>query len=485
MITYLLMSILQSAQAGEASVGGYFRVMTRPDLQGGSGRLGYWNLYGRLLNEGPYATLDFRYSILEQAPDNRTWTRLHARIEGGSIGTADMANGSLDQFRLSQTYVLAGNVLFPNVVWQLGTLDTYFGDLGLYDMRPAQIFFESVGLSGRYQTDKMELLLGVGDSGYWIRRQDYNNIPTIGGTFRYRPVSGLEIGFGGQYRYEAAIAGNQAAPYSTPGVDYEDYIRQEVVRNYLLENPFRVLEFPDPELDAAASGKGIGYLGFGGFGPVIWNNLYVSYERLHPQGPTKENFQGDDYQIHVTSLTDERTVLIVGNELQLRIIPEKWDIAWGMLFGDHTDLDNTISPTENDRVYYSTVLRNQFYLTPVMHLLIEGSAAQEVSKQGNMFREHADSIFANTSGVSDIEGLEYGDTDTRYTFQGKGGIVLNPLGPGIFTRPSLRLLYGIQYSNQNNAFGNRFVETLNQYNEFGNVEQHIHQLIALETEAWF
>ena len=53
--------LMNNAQAQRAHVGGYFRVMTRPDLQGGSGRLGYWNLYGRLLNEGPYATLDFKY----------------------------------------------------------------------------------------------------------------------------------------------------------------------------------------------------------------------------------------------------------------------------------------------------------------------------------------------------------------------------------------------------------------------------------------
>ena len=133
----------------------------------------------------------------------------------------------------------------------------------------------------------------------------------------------------------------------------------------------------------------------------------------------------------------------------------------------------------------STVLRGQVYMTEHLHLLVEGSAAQEKSKNGNLFREYADSIFSNTNGVADSRGLEYGDRDVRYTFQGKGGLVINPMGTGIFNRPSLRLLYGIQYSSQNNAFGNQFVETLDQYNEFGNVEQHIHQLIALETEAWF
>ena len=55
--------LLSTALAGQADVGGYFRIMTRPDLQGGSGRLGYWNLYGRLLNEGPYATMIFATNL--------------------------------------------------------------------------------------------------------------------------------------------------------------------------------------------------------------------------------------------------------------------------------------------------------------------------------------------------------------------------------------------------------------------------------------
>ena len=80
---------------------------------------------------------------------------------------------------------------------------------------------------------------------------------------------------------------------------------------------------------------------------------------------------------------------------------------------------------------------------------------------------------------------EFGDTDTRHTFQGKTGFVLNPLGQGVYTRPSLRFLYGVQYSNQNNAFGNSFVESLDQYDDFNTVERHLHHVISLETEAWF
>jgi hypothetical protein len=130
-------------------------------------------------------------------------------------------------------------------------------------------------------------------------------------------------------------------------------------------------------------------------------------------------------------------------------------------------------------------LRSQWYIRPEVHFLIESSIAQELSINGRAYREHADSIFYNTNGTADSRGFEYGDSDTRITWQGKTGLVLNPNGTGIFNRPSLRVLYGSQYSNQNNAFGNSFVESLDQYNDFGNREQHWHHLVAVETESWF
>ena len=52
---------------------------------------------------------------------------------------------------------------------QVGTLENYFGDLGLYDFRPLH-YFETVGVSGRYQTEKLEILGAVGDSGYAMRQ---------------------------------------------------------------------------------------------------------------------------------------------------------------------------------------------------------------------------------------------------------------------------------------------------------------------------
>ena len=45
------------AHAGKAQVTGYVRAGARPDFQGAGATLGYWNLYGRLLNEGPYAMI--------------------------------------------------------------------------------------------------------------------------------------------------------------------------------------------------------------------------------------------------------------------------------------------------------------------------------------------------------------------------------------------------------------------------------------------
>ena len=136
------------------------------------------------------------------------------------------------------------------------------------------------------------------------------------------------------------------------------------------------------------------------------------------------------------------------------------------------------------------MLRLQAYLRPDVHLLLENSLAIETSTNGNTYRNHVDSIFQSQDGLTDSRGLEFGDADTRRTWQGKAGIVLNPLGPGIYVRPSIRLLYGVQLSSQHAAWGGSFVESLNQYDDFYSdkdliQDRHLHQVIALEAEAWF
>lgn len=474
------------AIAGRAEVGGYFRVSARPDLQGGNGRLGYWNLYGRLMNEGSYAAVEMKFDVLERQPLAKDpWTSLHLRIEGGSVSNADAGNGYLNNYRVSQLYARAGNVLLPDVTWQVGTLDMFMGELGMYDMRPAQIFFDTVGLSARYEKGPVDLLLGVGDSGYWQRGASYHAMPTAGGYLRMRLGSHVELGGGGQYRFQPMTEGHRFAPHNTPGVAYEDYLRQEVTERWFEENPNELRDFPNPVPTSAQSGQLIGYLGFGGLGPLRWNNTFVRYEKMHPELSTTETYEGTSYTIYTNDLTDERTMLLLGNEMQLRLIPQRLDVVWAALYGQHQDGDNDIAPSDHDRWYASTVLRTQIYLNDTVHLLVESSVAREVSLNGNAYREHADSIFASEGGLPDTRGLEYGDTDTRDTWQGKTGIVFNPLGPGVYVRPSLRLLYGVQHSNQNNAFGSAFVDTQDQFADFKSVERHWHHLGSLEMEAWF
>lgn len=480
--------LAQDAYAGRADVGGYFRVAARPDLQGGNGRLGYWNLYGRLMNEGSYGMLELRYDILDREPNLASeWASLHVRVEGGSIGNADASNGTLAAYRMSQVFVKTGNVVLPDVTWQLGTLEYFYGDLGLYDVRPATIFFDTVGLSAHYSSTHAELLIGAGDSGFKKYGMAYNALPTAGAALRLRPVPGhLEVGVGGEVMHERAVAGNVNAPYHTPNISYEDWIRGEVADAYLQEfGPDLVDYFPDPKARTSTVGKIVGYVGFGGAGPLVWNNLFLSYEKLLPEKWYEEPLADQTVRYWVHDFTDERTAFNLGNEMQLKLVPDRFDAVWAVWYGNQTDKDNTISPTDFNRTYASTVLRVQAYTTETLHVLVESSIAQEKSKNGNNFREHADSIFANTNGRPDTRGLETGDTDTRNTWQGKGGLVLNPLGRGIYTRPSLRLLYGVQYSNQNNAFGNSFVTDLGQYNDFEAVEQHWHHLGSLEAEVWF
>ncbi|MBX5481609.1 MAG: hypothetical protein IRZ16_07185 [Myxococcaceae bacterium] len=476
------------AEPGRFSAGGYFRVMSRPDLQGGNGSLGFWNLYGRLLNEGPYAALEMRLDVLRNPAGHRDpWAAVQARIEGGSVANADAGNGGLANFRLSQLYVRAGNILLDRVTWQLGTQESYFGELGLYDMRPAQLFEQMLGLSARYEVDRFDLLLAVGDSGYALRGSEYDPIATVGGSVRVRLVPAhLELGTGGQYALEPKTPGDRFAPYDTPDITWEQVVRREVVRDFLAAHPGEEDFFPRPIATQASSWKVVGYLGFGGFGPVTWNNFFIHYAKRHPDRSYVEHFNGRDFTIYITSLTDQRYELTAGDEVQLRLVPGRLEAVWAGLYGRDVNLDNTVQAGEDNREYLSTVLRLQLYLTQTTHLLLENALAKEVSLNGNLYRNHVDSVFENDDGFPDSRGLQFGDSDTRITWQFKTGIVLNPTGPGIYTRPSLRLLYGLQYSTQQQAFGSGYVSSLDQYNVFGTgPEQHWHSLVAIEAEGWF
>ncbi len=492
----LLLSLLLSgyafAQAPDSrfSAGGYFRIMARPDFQGGNGRLGYWNLNGRLMNEGPYAALEMKLDLL-QAPPGTTdiWASLHARIEGGSVTTADSGNGSLVNFRLSQLYARAGNILAPNVVWQLGTLQYFFGNLGLYDLRPAQILEDTIGLSGRYSISNVDVLLAVGDSGFAVRGLSYVPLLTAGGALRVRIGDHFELGGGGQVAVEPFIQGNRNSSYVTPGLRYEDFLRQEALRRFVEENPLAGADQfprPVPSTQTNVSWRAVAYLGFGKLGPLEWNNVFARYQRLHPQNSYTDSYQGRSVQVFVADQTRDRYALQVGNEMILKLVPDRLDAVWSVLYGSDRDYANTIQASEGNRTYLSTVLRLQLYFTRTVHLLLENAISQERSLNGNLFRTNYDSIFQNTAGTPDSRGLEFGDAALRNSWQLKTGIVLNPTGFGIYARPSIRLLYGVQLSSQHAAFGNAFVERLDQFDAFrptGTIAWH--HLVSLESEGWF
>jgi hypothetical protein len=464
--------------------------MARPDFEGGWSRLGLWNLYGRLLNEGPWAALELKLDALQAAPGTSdVWASLHTKIEGGSVWGADGKNGALGEFGLTQLYVRAGNVLLDNVVWQVGTLHTYFGDLGLYDMRPTDLLFKTLGLSGRYVGRRVELLLAVGDSGYPMHHLEYNTVLTVASSVRARLGSHVEVGAGGELSCEPSVRGDRFAPHRTPlpeGLTYEDYYRRRVAQRFSELYPGQADQFPKPEPRAAMSYKLVGYLGFGKLGRLRWNNLFANFIRRHPDTFYTDSYQGMDLAVYVKDLTDQRYEVNVGDEMQVALWPRRLDLAWAALFGYRTDHDNRIASSEDNRWFASTVLRLQLYLTSTLHLLGETSLAREKSLQGNLWRTHFDSVFKSTRGVADSQGLEYGDSDTRDTWQLKGGIVINPGGMGIFTRPSLRVLYGVQRSTMHDAFGSSFVATLDQYDEFREVaDRHWHHVVSLEAEAWF
>lgn len=500
----LFLSAPAQADDDRFSAGGYFRVAARPDFQGGKSQLGLWNISGRLLNETTWAALEMRLQLLKASPGtNEVWTSLHAKIEGGSAHAADLLNGALGDFALTQLYAKAGNVLIKDVVWQLGTLDYYFGDLGLYDMKFAEIFYDTIGLSAFWSNKYADVLVGIGDSGYLKKSNGYNAVLTFGAATRIRPTDNFEFGLGAELFYEPSVTGSENGPHQTQfdansGVTYENYARKNVLETYArqfgTDDNLAKFEnsYPHPTETDAFSFKVIGYVGFGKLGPLKWNNLFLNFLREHPESYYYETYQNVQKRIYIKEWTDERYQFNIGDEMNFEIVKDRFDLTVAGIFGYHFDKDDEVSASERNRLIGSVVARGQVYITPTVHILAETSYAQENSLNGNLWRKSPRSVRSSTNGIASDVGLEYGDLDSRKTWQGKLGLVLNPGGAGIFARPSLRIMYGTQYSNAHNAFPNSNTESLDLTNEFFGQEtlqkldaRHWHHVISIEAEAWF
>lgn len=240
-----------SFAAQAADLGGYFRVQARPDLAGGDGRLGETVLLGRLMNEGAWALLDVRQDLVKRTPGtDDPWGDLHIRVEGGAMPNAEGTNGVLSSVRMSQLYMQAGNVGLEDVTWRVGTLETTFGDLWLYDARPTQMFVDTLGAQATWKKEKSELSLAVGDAGWSTYGLEYQAIPTGGGLFRQGLGDHVDVGVAGQVWAD--------------GTD--------------------------------VSTKLAGYVGFGKTGPLTWNRLQAVWRR--PLGGGKDElFLGDELEL--------------------------------------------------------------------------------------------------------------------------------------------------------------------------------------------
>jgi hypothetical protein len=479
------------------SVGGYLRLQALTDFQGGNGRLGLSSygcglggpcLYGRLLNEGPYGILLLRLNLLGNPSSRDPWASIVARIEGESYLGTDAGNGGLGNYALTIMAIEAGNILIDNVTWRIGTLWYEPGDLGLYDLFPDDLFYGVVGVSGFYQTKLLDVLVGLGDAGWTLHGASYDTVLTGGAWVRTRLGGHLEIGGGGQFGEELSTPGNQNSPYQTPELTWLEFYQKDYVQTYFTQLGTTAnsgTQIPNPQPRSSQNWKVVGYLGFGKLGPLKWNNFYIHYLKQPPQTTYQETYQGETYTLYIHDLTDKMYELQAGDEAQITLVPNWLDLAVAALYGEERNYANTqIAGTDNLR-YMSAVARLQLYLTKQVHLLFETSLAREISLNGNLFRDHEDSIFNNDNGVPDSLGLQYGDDNVRNTWQGKAGIIFNPNGLGIFTRPSLRLLYGLQYSSAQDAFQSGYVNSLNQYNEFVGPEQHWHSVCGVEAETWF
>lgn len=496
---------------------GYFRAMARSDFGYNSPTLGWWPLYGRLMNETPWmmAEAGFHTVMPEKKSDPRATVVM--KVEGGSFRNTDAGMGSLSNYRITQMYLETENVVFRHFITQTGTLWYNMGYIGIYDMYVAQTMWETAGFRAGHRWDTMEYFVGIGDSGYHIHEQrkgsnsfanikndiGYTSVPTAGALYKVnlhkfsllRPVTSilkhLQSGISFMYFYEPASEGNPNAPHQTQGIDIQDIMRQQSLEKYFLANPGQEENFPWPEATSASSFRGTWWLGFAlgvKMGPVSlnWSDLSVQFVKKHPDVAVTESYNGVTRDIYITEFTDEKYEFQIVNETAWTIWPGLVDMNIGLAFGKAWDNDNLYRPDDANRTIMSFVIRPQVYITRDLHILTEVSYAREKSTRGYRYREHYDSIQSNIGGVPDDDGLEWGDTDTKHTWQFKVGPIISPAGKGINTRPQIRLLYGVQNSNVHAAFGTSYDESLERRNVWNRRQDlHWHHMVSLEVEHWF
>lgn len=406
-----MLTLLLLAHAQAAELGGYFRLAARPDLVGGDGRLGTSALYGRLLNEGPWGLLDLRQSLVD-GDEGAPWGSLSLRVEGGTVGAGDPTNGSLLGFRITQLYFSAGNLGPKNVTFRAGTLETTFGDLWLFDARPTQMLVDVLGASGTWAHNGTEVMVGLGDAGWSIHGPRYHAVGSAGGSVRHRGHH-TEVGVGGQAWFEP------------PG------------------------RYPDGQASASARAwKVAGTVGVGELGMLRWNRFQVVLLRRLPDAPMVQEVGGKEVRVDVAGQTDQRHELMIGNEVELDVVPDHLEVAAAAMFQHHFDPDDARAGSHTNRSSIAGVLRAQVALTPHFSLLGETSLAREVAR----------------------------GAPTKDTWQGKGGLVVSPAGPGLGARPALRALYGVQHCNLPNAWPSMGEPAS---------KSRWHHLVSLEAEAWF
>lgn len=494
---------------------GYFRTMARDDFGSNANKLGWWPAYGRLLNETPWLTMQMENEVIRPKYKNDPFAIITIRIEGGSFRATDFGVGNLKNYRITQLNLYAENYLLPKSTLQVGTIWYNMGYIGIYDFYISQIFWETAGVRFGQKLSNWEYFVGFGDSGYDIyfdRRSNeataskvkYNSIPTTGALIKANlaktgltkkfisPIfANLWLGSGFQFHYEKENQGNLAAPLQTPNISYRDVLTKKTLENYLTQNPGREDFFPYAKATSAAYFKWTFWMGFNlnsKLGPIqlLWNNLSISLVKKRPDVSVTESYNNVTKDIYISEFTDERYELYVVNESIWTLISGRLDMVWGVLYSHAWDNDNTYTPTDANRQIFGSLMRFQYYFTKNIHALFETSLTTEKSLNGNKYREHFDSMEANTGGTPDINGLEYGDTDTKNTLQVKFGPVLNLNGKGINNRPSIRLLFGWQYSNVHAAFGNSFESDLSQRNVFTKREDaHVHYMVSIEAEHWW
>ncbi len=311
------------------------------------------HIRGAYLNRATLARLDLDAQPVQPEGDGMA-IGVHARLEHGDGALVRSSLTPDADFHVVRLFA----ELEPSrsTAIRVGTLDGTEGALPLFDTHVARILNPAVGVAVHHDAGIVDVTVGVGDAGLFLRRAGYSFVADVGGTVRIRPSEGLSIAFGADALIEPQA---RESSWAEERVEYyEDYSDERVVAAMMASQGAGLLD--DPELLSETSRmrtalRGIAALRYETADETMRVDVQIS-ARQRPTGDAyAETIEDRTVTLYLPELSDDRFEIGVGSEMSVQTTD--WlRVRLGALVFRRSDADDP-TPSDGNSLSYGAVAR--------------------------------------------------------------------------------------------------------------------------------